>query len=53
MHGIVLLFEFVGWGFKDVKTILNRVYSKITNKADKFDNRYWEEKRAKEQRIKR
>ena len=53
MHGIRLLFEFVGWGFKDVKTILNRLYNKITNKTNDFDNRYWDEKRAKEQRIKR
>jgi hypothetical protein len=53
IHGIVLLFEFVGWGFKDVKTILNRIYNKITNKTNDFDNRYWEEKRAKEQRVKR
>jgi hypothetical protein len=53
IHGIVLLFEFVGWGFKDIKTILNRAYNKITNKTNSFDNRYWEEKRAKEQRVKR
>jgi hypothetical protein len=53
MHGIRLLFEFVGWGFKDIKTALNRIYSKITNKTNDFDSRYWDEKRAKEQRIKR
>ena len=53
IHGIVLLFEFVGWGFKDIKTALNRLYNKITNKTNDFDNRYWDEKRAKEQRVKR
>jgi hypothetical protein len=43
----------VGWGFKDIKTALNRLYNKITNKTNDFDNRYWDEKRAKEQRVKR
>lgn len=45
MHFIRLLFEYVGWFYKDIKKHLSDSYKKIIVKSNEFDDRYYEEKK--------
>lgn len=45
IHFIRLIFEYIGWFFKDLKKYLNDSYKKIIVKSNEFDDRYYEDKK--------